>query len=160
VVANLARDGRLDLSGLDEGVYRRLSAELRARRYRIQSDRTLRVESKDEIRKRIGRSPDDADALVLAFAPCGTWEVLDVGDLKPEPVAPARTPAARAQQEASNYTRQITDAIAVRFPEPEEGRCGQCAHLGERPDGQTVCQLRQLLVERRDVGCDAFDLNA
>jgi hypothetical protein len=67
-VAYRARDKRLDLSRLEEADYRTLSAELRARRYKIQSDKTLRVESKDEIKKRIGRSPDDADALVLAFA--------------------------------------------------------------------------------------------
>lgn len=68
-LAYRARDGRLDLSRLDETAYRTLSAELRARRYKIQSDKTLRVEGKDDLKKRIGRSPDDADALVLAFAP-------------------------------------------------------------------------------------------
>lgn len=68
-VAYRAREGRLDLSRLDEQAYKQLSAELRARRYKIHSDKTLRVESKDDLKKRIGRSPDDADALVLAFAP-------------------------------------------------------------------------------------------
>jgi len=67
-VGELGREARLDLSRLDPDTYRRLSSELRARRYRIHSDRTLRVESKEEIVKRIGRSPDDADALALAFS--------------------------------------------------------------------------------------------
>lgn len=67
-LADRARTGRLDLSGLPGDAYRTLSADLRSRRYRIQSDKTLRVESKEEVRKRLGRSPDDADGCVLAFA--------------------------------------------------------------------------------------------
>lgn len=68
---NLARRAhkmQLDLSRLPNDVHRKLSAELRARRYRTQSDKTLRVESKDDVKKRLKRSPDDADALILAFA--------------------------------------------------------------------------------------------
>jgi phage terminase large subunit len=53
------------------------------RRYKIQSDKTLRAESKDDLKKRIGRSPDDADAPVLAFAGSGSWEVLDTNKITP-----------------------------------------------------------------------------
>lgn len=67
-LANRAQKLRLNLSRLPDDVYRKVSAELRARRYKMQSDKTLRVESKEELRKRLGRSPDDADALVLSFA--------------------------------------------------------------------------------------------
>jgi len=31
------------------------------------SDGRIQVEKKDEVRKRLGRSPDDGDALLLAF---------------------------------------------------------------------------------------------
>lgn len=67
-LADRARTGRLDLGALSGEAFRILSADLRARRYKIQSDKTLRVESKEEVKKRLGRSPDDADACVLAFA--------------------------------------------------------------------------------------------
>lgn len=66
--AYLARDMLLDLSRLPPDVFRRLSAELRAVRYKLQSDKRLRVESKDDLKKRTKRSPDDADALNLLFA--------------------------------------------------------------------------------------------
>jgi len=68
VTAHRGRDNRLDLSHLPDDVYRKLSAELRAVRYKMQSDKTLRVESKDDLKKRTKRSPDDADALNLLFA--------------------------------------------------------------------------------------------
>jgi phage terminase large subunit len=67
-LAGRAQKLRLNLSRLPDDVYRKISAELRARRYKMQSDKTLRVESKDDLKKRLGRSPDDADALTLAFA--------------------------------------------------------------------------------------------
>jgi hypothetical protein len=66
--ANMAKAAKIDLSRLSQDVMQKLSAELRARRYRMQSDRRLKLESKDEIKKRIGHSPDDADGFVLAFA--------------------------------------------------------------------------------------------
>lgn len=79
VTAHRARDKRLDLSRLPDDVYRRLAAELRAVRYKMQSDKTLRVESKDDIKKRTKHSPDDADALNLLFA-AGVERKLKTGD--------------------------------------------------------------------------------
>jgi len=38
-------------------------------RYKEDSSRKLFIEPKEDLRKRIGRSPDDADALILTFAP-------------------------------------------------------------------------------------------
>ena len=35
----------------------------------LQGDRTIRLESKDEIKKRGGRSPDEADALAMTYRP-------------------------------------------------------------------------------------------
>lgn len=84
----LARDMALDLSRLPAPVYQKLAAELRSVRYKIQSDKTLRVEGKDETKKRLGHSPDDADAFNLwAFdyhaAPAGAAG-------KASPSAPSR----------------------------------------------------------------------
>ena len=45
-----------------------LASQLAAPSWKLQSGRIL-VEPKDAIKKRLGRSPDDADALLLAYAP-------------------------------------------------------------------------------------------
>jgi hypothetical protein len=46
----------------------RLAIDLASPGYHINHSGKLVIESKDEIVKRIGRSPDDADALALTFA--------------------------------------------------------------------------------------------
>lgn len=62
-----AREGvqetRWDLTDIDD----QTAADLTAPRYHLTSRGLIQIESKDEVRKRIGRSPDDADALLLAF---------------------------------------------------------------------------------------------
>jgi hypothetical protein len=58
------RDQTWDLSDVDPDVL----GELASARYRIlDSGGRIQIERKDEIRKRLGRSPDRADALLLAF---------------------------------------------------------------------------------------------
>lgn len=52
-----------DLSGIDEDTL----AQLTSPKYSLDSAGRVKVEPKDETRKRLGRSPDDADALLLAF---------------------------------------------------------------------------------------------
>lgn len=44
-----------------------LIGDLTAPHWRVQSGGKIRVESKDDIRERLGRSPDDGDAVVMAF---------------------------------------------------------------------------------------------
>jgi len=46
-----------------------MAAQLSTRKYFVNSADKLVLERKDEFKKRLGRSPDRADALVLAFAP-------------------------------------------------------------------------------------------
>jgi len=46
-----------------------LISQLSSRRYKIQGDRRLILESKADYKKRIHRSPDDADALAMAYSP-------------------------------------------------------------------------------------------
>ena len=58
------REGRLAFDVDDPRLYEDLTAP----RYSISGDRTIKVESKDEIKKRIGRSTDAGDAVVYAFA--------------------------------------------------------------------------------------------
>lgn len=53
---------------------KRLIAQVTSRRYTERSDRTVALESKDDIRKRGGRSPDEADALAMTYvAPGRRW---------------------------------------------------------------------------------------
>ncbi len=44
-----------------------LKKELREIRYKYSSEKTIKLEAKDEMKKRLGVSPDKADALALAF---------------------------------------------------------------------------------------------
>lgn len=59
----LSETGGWDLGDLDDDTI----AQLIAPKYGIDSSGRVKVEPKDDTRQRIGRSPDDADALLLAF---------------------------------------------------------------------------------------------
>lgn len=64
--AVLLRDGVVSLAGPAEHEYRDLRAELTAVTYTLDPSGRVKVEGKDEIKKRAGRSPDFADAFNLA----------------------------------------------------------------------------------------------
>ena len=59
----LSQDGAWDLSAIAEATV----AQLTAPKFGLDSSGRVKVEAKAETRARIGRSPDDADALLLAF---------------------------------------------------------------------------------------------
>jgi len=63
-MAEAFRRGEIDIE--DD---RRLKAQITSRIYEIQSDRTIRLESKEAIRERGGRSPDEGDALAMTYTP-------------------------------------------------------------------------------------------
>lgn len=65
--ADLLRAGAVDLSRLPRAVYQELLGEWTAVEYQIDSASRRRVEPKDALKKRIGRSPDIADAVNLAL---------------------------------------------------------------------------------------------
>ena len=52
-----------DLSGIDDDTI----AQLTAPKYKLDSRGRVKVEPKADTRERLGRSPDDADALLLAY---------------------------------------------------------------------------------------------
>jgi hypothetical protein len=58
-----------DLSGMENGDQK--VAQLLEPRWTVDPKGRIRVEPKDEIKKRLGRSPDNADALLLAFYAAG-----------------------------------------------------------------------------------------
>lgn len=63
------RSGDIDLSRLSQQVYNRLSGELTAIKFEYMSTGQIRIEPKPDMKKRLGHSPDLADALMLSFAP-------------------------------------------------------------------------------------------
>lgn len=65
----MLRKGELSIAPALLERYPKLIQDLTAPRYLMSSDRVIKVESKDEIRKRIGRSTDYGDALMMAVAP-------------------------------------------------------------------------------------------
>lgn len=63
----LSEDHGWDFSALDPDDRERLIHQLTAPKYLHDSSRRIVVEKKEETKKRLGRSPDNADALLLAF---------------------------------------------------------------------------------------------
>src|SRR5262249_21251218 len=66
-VAERADTGQLDLSRLSQASLSLLRRQVMAPTYRLDSQGRRVVEPKSDTKRRIGRSPDDADALNLAF---------------------------------------------------------------------------------------------
>ena len=74
VARQLSDDGGWDFSGLAEKDRERLVSQLCAPKYTRDSSGRIIVEKKEETRARISRSPDNADALILAYtAPAGGY---------------------------------------------------------------------------------------
>jgi hypothetical protein len=59
----MINDGVLDLHGLDDPTV----AQLLSPKYQLDSGGRINIEDKKDTKARLGRSPDDADALLLAF---------------------------------------------------------------------------------------------
>jgi hypothetical protein len=68
-VTQMASEDRVDLSRLDPDSKRKLRTQLMSPKYSIDSQGRREVERKDVTKQRLQRSPDDADALNLAYAP-------------------------------------------------------------------------------------------
>src|SRR5262249_4479115 len=66
-VADRARSGGVYLGGLDRATLRRLKQQLLAPAWELDAQGRRKVEPKDETKEKIGRSPDDADAFLLAY---------------------------------------------------------------------------------------------
>jgi len=66
-----ARDGLLDLSRLDQAVQKRLRQQAVSVTYEVDSAGRRWAASKDDMKKLMGRSPDDMDAMNLAYAEDG-----------------------------------------------------------------------------------------
>lgn len=71
--ADRARFSQMDLSRLPQSVLARLRLQLLTIKYEVKPDSSRLVESKDDIKERMGRSPDDADALILYHFPTADY---------------------------------------------------------------------------------------
>lgn len=67
--ARWVRDEAPSFGMVDKDIAEDLAAELSTVKYRIDSSGRLVMESKDEMKKRLGHSPDIADSVLLTFAP-------------------------------------------------------------------------------------------
>ena len=61
------QNGEIDLTRISRSHYDRLSGELTAMKFKYTSAGKIALEAKDDMKKRLGYSPDLADALALAF---------------------------------------------------------------------------------------------
>ncbi len=75
VTAELAREGNLDLSRLPSETLDELKGQAMAVRYKLDAAGRRCAEAKDEVKKRISRSPDGIDALGLAYFSTGFGEM-------------------------------------------------------------------------------------
>lgn len=60
--------GEIDLPSLPDSIANKLESDLITPRYKYDNNNRIQIESKDEIKKRLGRSPDAGDALSLHYA--------------------------------------------------------------------------------------------
>lgn len=71
--ADRAHQGRMDLSRLPQDVLERLHTQLLTPAYMLWSNGSRQVEEKKEIKKRLKRSPDDADGLLVCYTDAAAW---------------------------------------------------------------------------------------
>lgn len=71
----LFKDGNISL----RKTHAKLNQDLTNIKYKITADKVVEVESKDQIKKRIGRSTDYSDTLAYAFAPVKKKRIKQVG---------------------------------------------------------------------------------
>ena len=80
-VREFARGGWLDVNRLNSRTRQELGRQLLAPRYGVDVAGRLQVEAKDETKKRIKRSPDDADAFNLAYFPVAGGKEKVIGNV-------------------------------------------------------------------------------
>lgn len=113
MVRDLLKDNAMILHGMtDEEA---TIAQLTDPNWEERAGGRIYVEAKDETRKRLGRSPDDADALILAFAnPTGSGGVATVSRAGAKRKPAVRSAAASRAQHARRATTTRTSATRRR----------------------------------------------
>lgn len=123
----LSEDGGWDFSALDERDRDQLITQLVAPRYSHDASRRIVVEPKEETKKRLGRSPDNADAALLAFFAGGAQGAAYLGAMKARTETeglPVGTSARdwRARAAAAKTTTGGSGVEALARPRPDPRR--------------------------------------
>lgn len=132
---DLINEGGLDLNGLDDGTV----AQLLAPRYALDSAGRIVIEPKEETKERLSRSPDDADALLLAFyaakgqghAFMEMWRRKTAESAKQSEVPATSTPAAVSD-------RSVFHMAGIRPLRQVRLRSGSCDHRWNPRNGLCV----------------------
>lgn len=129
-----------DVAGLnDQTAISQLAGILYAHNARGQ----IVIESKEQARKRGVKSPDRAEALMLAFAaPRAAWTVLDA---LPED-----------ERRGDPIDRQLQDRVMSRLPPVPTENCGGCGNAAPR-GGNLWCEARGFIVRAKDLACDRWE---
>jgi hypothetical protein len=94
--AERAREGRIYLGRLDKATLRRLRQQLMAPAFTLDPAGRRKVEAKELTKEKIARSPDDADAMLLAFLEGAPTAYVEVGEPYDDRDGPRRSWAATA----------------------------------------------------------------
>jgi phage terminase large subunit len=119
-----------DIAGLDDQAV----AQLAAVRYEVNARGQIVIESKEEMRKRGVKSPDHAEAIMLAFAKPREQGLFEVWreraeELKRKGAANHGQELAQAQKdEVPGWPRRSAGPATARLPKPE--RCPNCDSPG------------------------------
>ena len=130
-----------DLFGLRD---ERAIAQLVGIRYGHNARGQIEIESKEDARKRGVKSPDRAEAVMLAFASATSVTVLESDPLEEGIVKPL-----------SGYDVQLR-AVLDPFRADVE-TCGSCENNRSRSAGQGRCGLRLFNVRDVDAACDFYE---
>jgi len=97
---DLARKGLLNLALLDQGSRQRLRQQLTVPKWQPDAKGKRVVESKDDTKKKMGRSPDDADAMNICYYTAADTKVVVIPKPPPPPApVPHMYPGVRAWAE-------------------------------------------------------------
>ena len=133
-----------EVAGLES---ERVIGQLAGIRYRHNARGQIEIEQKEEARKRGVRSPDRAEAIMLAFARPRLNQMLSLTQLD-----------STRERRIAPDDEQLRSAFP--FLEPvERSTCGECAYIECRPGRQMWCSLRYFIVQKNDVVCSWFAAN-
>jgi hypothetical protein len=103
-LAERARHGKLDLHRLERDALRRLRQQAMAPEWKLDPQGRRVVERKEETKRKIGRSPDDMDAMNLSYYEGGTWEP---GNAIDDPVIPSLPEPGDRQSAAVRFLERM-----------------------------------------------------
>jgi hypothetical protein len=133
-----------DLIGLRD---ERAIAQLVGIRYGHNARGQIEIESKEDARRRGVKSPDRAEAVMLAFASATSVTVLETDPLEEDSVKPI-----------SGFDAQLRAVLDPLKADVET--CGSCENNRPRSAGQGWCGLRLFNVREADAGCDFYEPRA